>query len=162
MVKLIRLCVLGLLVSIAAPRLAAADMTNAELRRTLRAAEYWLTVDFPLSAAAECDQRRGGASGTWDESDHTCNVNLERLAALITLVSEGAFVPADMVTAWCSAAETVRIAKEALEAFRRGPDMSQEARNQRAWDSMWGYQQQMFIALNSTLAIYISMGEFED
>jgi len=160
MAKLIRLCVLVFVAALASPRVAAAEMTNRELRQTIAAAEYWLTVDFPLSAAVECDQQRG-ASGTWDV-DSRCNIQVERIAALISLVTGGTFLPADAVTAWCSAAEIVNSAKEALASFRQGPDMSQEARNQRAWDAMWGYQQELFIVLNTTVGFLIPIIHFEE
>jgi|SRR5215471_16253161 len=149
MVKLFRLCVLVVTMWMAAPRMASADMTNNELRHAVAAANYWLTVEFPLSAATECDQQRG-ASGTW-ESDSTCNVQVERLAALISLLTGGTFAPADAVTAWCSAAELVQTAKEMLASFRIGPDMSQEGRNTRAWDAMAPFEQQYFIILNTTV-----------
>jgi hypothetical protein len=158
MVKLFRLGVLVLVAGIAAPRIAAAELTNRELRQTVRAAEYWLNVEFPLSAAVECDQQRG-ASGTWDV-DSRCNVEIERIAALVSLITGGAFLPADAVTAWCSAAEIVNIAKDAIEALRRGPDMSDEARHQRAWDGMAPYQQNAFISLNTTLGFIMQL--FQD
>src|SRR3954470_1093856 len=87
MIKLFRLCVLMAAAWSACPRLAAADMTNRELRQTISAAEYWLTVDFPLSAAIECDEQRG-ASGTW-EPNHTCNIQVERIAAMVSLITGG-------------------------------------------------------------------------
>jgi hypothetical protein len=161
MVKLIRLGVLVAVAAVAFPRIAAAELTNRELRQTVSAAEYWLTVEFPLSAAIECDQQRYGASGTWDV-DSRCNVELERIAALISLVTGGTFVVSDAVTAWCSAAEIVNSAKEALASFRRGPDMSEEARNQRAWESLAPYQQNSFIALNTTLGFLLPLFEFEE
>lgn len=158
MVKLFRLCVVVLVAGIAAPRIAAAELTNRELRQTVRAAEYWLTVEFPLSAAIECDQRRG-ASGTWDV-DSRCNVEVERIAALVSLITGGAFLPADAVTAWCSAAEIVNIAKEAVQTIRQGPDMSDEARHQRAWDALPPYQQNAFNSLNTTLGFIMQL--FQD
>ena len=160
MVRLFRVSVLVLAVWVAAPRLAAAEMTNRQLRQTVATAEYWLTVDFPLSAAIDCDQQRG-ASGTW-EPDSTCNVQVERMAALISLLTEGAFVPADAVTAWCSAAEIVRLAKEAVASFRRGPDTSQEARNQRGWEGLSHFEQEMFIILNTTVGFLPPMEDFEE
>jgi hypothetical protein len=159
MVKLFRLCVLVLVAGIAAPGIAAAELTNRQLRQTVRAAEYWLNVEFPLSAAVECDQQRGGASGTWDV-DSRCNVEVERIAALVSLITGGAFLPADAVTAWCSAAEIVNIAKDAVEALRRGPDMSEEARHQRAWDALPPYQQNAFNSLNTTLGFIMQL--FQD
>src|SRR5262245_5511165 len=161
MVKLFRLGVLVLTVWMAAPRTAAAGMTNYELRQTVRAASYFLTVEFPLSAATDCDQQRHGAGGTW-EPDSTCNVQVERLAALISLMTDGAFLPADAVTAWCSAAELVRIAKEMLASCREGPDMSQEARNTRAWDAMAPFERELFMTLNSTIGFIKPPEEFEE
>jgi len=153
MVKRLRVGALVIVAGVVWPHVAAAEMTEREMRQTVRAADYWLSVDFPLSAAIECDAQRG-ASGTW-EADSTCNVQVERIAALVTLMTDGTFLPADAVTAWCTAAEIVRLAKEALAGFRRGPDMSDEARNKRAWESMWGYQQEAFLALNTTIATFM-------
>ena len=147
MVKLFRLCVLVLVAGIAVPRIAAAELTNHELRQTVRAAEYWLNVEFPLSAAIECDQRRG-ASGTWDV-DSRCNVEIERIAALISLITGGAFLPADAVTAWCSAAEIVNIAKEAVQTIRKGLTCRRSA-DQRAGRHA-AVSANAFNALNTTL-----------
>jgi hypothetical protein len=163
MAKLIRFGVLLIVAAVSSPRVAFADLTNRELRQTVRAAEYWLTVDFPLSAAIECDEQRQrhGATGTWDV-DSRCNVELERIAALISLITGGSFVPADFVTAWCSAAEIVNSAKEIVENLRRGPDMSDEARNVRGWEAMPTYQQNAFMALNSTIGfMMVWMGSEE-
>ena len=156
MSKLIRLSLLVLVGALAIPRVASAELTYRELRQTIRAADYYLNVEFPLSAAVECDQQRHGASGTWD-ADSRCNIEIERLAALISLVTGGVFFPADMVTAWCAAAEIVNSAKDALEVIRRGPDMSEEARNQRAWEALMPFQQGVFIMLNTTLGFIMPL-----
>jgi hypothetical protein len=161
MSKLIRVSLLVLVGAIAIPRVASAELTYRELRQTIRAADYYLNVEFPLSAAVECDQQRHGASGTWD-ADSRCNVELERLAALVSLVTGGTFFPADIVTAWCSAAEIVNSAKEAFEVIRRGPDMSQEARNQRAWEALPPYQQGVFMMLNTTLGFIMPLIGFDE
>jgi hypothetical protein len=159
--KLIRLGVLCLGVWIASPRPAAADMTNRELRQTIAAADYFLNEEFPLAAAVACDEQRG-ASGTW-EADSTCNVHIERIAAMISLMSGGTVVIADAVTAWCSAAEIVHEAKTVLAQLNGPPDRSPEARNRRAWEGMWGYQQGMFIALNTTIGfLYYNFPDFEE
>ena len=150
MVKAIRLSLLLLVGALAFPPVASADLTNFELRRTIRAADYWLTTEFPLSAAMDCDAQRHGASGTW-EADNRCNVEVERAAALVSLMTGGAFIFADAVTAWCAAAEIVDTAKLALQSFREGPDWSPEGRNQRAWDALAPYQRALFMLLNTTL-----------
>lgn len=127
----------------AAQEIVIPDGAIAKARQAMWAGEDFLAA-FPLAEAAACDQDRGAREerekqGAQTDTDIRCNRAVYVISEIVVFWTDGVFVPADLVTAWCTAAEVmeaVRPAIRELQSRDRDRELMRETRLKMAFNEL--------------------------